>query len=137
MTETLSDLTAHLIDAARKAGADAADAIAAQSAALSADVLQGQLEHVERAEALDIGLRVFVGQRQANVSAGQGDAATLRDMAARAVAMAREAPLDPALGLADPSQLCAEVGSAQSREAFRRSPGTPPSCSDCPLGVSC
>lgn len=107
MTETLSDLTAHLIDAARKAGADAADAIAVQSAALSADVLQGQLEHVERAEALDIGLRVFVGQRQANVSAGQGDAATLRDMAARAVAMAREAPLDPALGLADPSQLCA------------------------------
>ncbi len=105
MTNPLSDLTERLIASARKAGADAADAIAVQSAALSADVLNGALEHVEISEALDIGLRVFVGQRQANISAGKGDAATLTDMAERAVAMAREAPLDPALGLADPEQL--------------------------------
>ncbi|NKB26310.1 MAG: TldD/PmbA family protein [Rhodobacteraceae bacterium] len=109
MTDTLFDLTGQLIAAAKKAGADAADAIAVQSAALSADVLNGVLEHVERSEALDIGLRVFVGQRQANISAGKGDAATLEDMAARAVAMAREAPQDAAVGLADPEQLTSDT----------------------------
>jgi PmbA protein len=68
-------------------------------------VRAGALEHAERSEATDIGLRVMVGQRQANVSASDTKAETIQVMAERAVAMAKEAPEDPYVGLADPSQL--------------------------------
>ncbi len=105
MTNSLERLTQHLLDAAKKAGADAADAIAVSGTSLSIDVLKGKLEHAERSEGVDIGLRVLIGRRQASVSASDTSAATIATMAERAVAMAREAPEDPTAGLADPSQL--------------------------------
>lgn len=105
MTQSLASLTQAMLDAATKAGAYAADAIAVDGTSVSIDVRQGTLEQAERAEATDIGLRVFVGQRQANVSASDTRPETIAMMAERAVAMAREAPEDPFIGLADPSQL--------------------------------
>ena len=66
---------------------------------MSVDVLGGALEQAERAEGIDIGLRVLIGQRQACVSASDISPETLSEMAARAVAMAREAPEDPFIGL--------------------------------------
>ncbi|MBC55381.1 MAG: modulator protein [Confluentimicrobium sp.] len=105
MPETLAPLTAQLLEAAKRAGADAADAIAVEGRSLSIDVRQGRLEQAERSEGTDIGLRVMVGQRQACVSASDTRPETMAEMAARAVAMAREAPEDPTIGLADPSQL--------------------------------
>ena len=50
-------------DAARKAGADAADAIYYCDASTSVEIRLGKLEDVQRAEGEEIGLRVFVGQR--------------------------------------------------------------------------
>ncbi|PWE32638.1 modulator protein [Maritimibacter sp. 55A14] len=105
MADELATLTASLLEAARRAGADAADALAVEGHALSVDVLHGKLEHAERAEGTDIGLRVILGARQVSVSASDTRAETIAEMAARAVAMAREAPDDPTAGLADPSQL--------------------------------
>jgi len=105
MTDTLSDLTARLLHAARKAGAGAADAIAVQGTSLSIDVLGGKLEQAERSEGIDVGLRVLIGQRQACVSASDTSEGTIATMAERAVAMAREAPEDPYAGLAGPDQL--------------------------------
>ena len=105
MSAMLETLTAALLDAARKAGADAADAIAVDGTSVSIDVRGGILEQAERAEGIEIGLRVLIGQRQACVSASDTSAATLATMAERAVAMAREAPADPTTGLADPDQL--------------------------------
>ncbi|MFU8882327.1 MAG: TldD/PmbA family protein [Rhodobacterales bacterium] len=104
-TPPLENLTAALLDAARRAGADSADAMAVQGTSVAIDMRGGVLEQAERSEGIDIGLRVMVGQRQANVSASDIKPATLATMAERAVAMAREAPLDPYIGLADPSQL--------------------------------
>ncbi|MFL4469621.1 TldD/PmbA family protein [Tateyamaria armeniaca] len=101
----LSELTARLIAAARSAGADASDAIAMQGTSVSVDVRAGALEQAERSEGIDLGLRVFVGQKQANVSSSDASERTVSEMAARAVAMAREAPDDPNAGLADPDQL--------------------------------
>ena len=106
---TLSDLTHQLIEIARKAGADAADAIAVDGTSLSIDVRGGVLEHAERSEGIDIGLRVLVGRRQACVSSSDTKPDTLRQMAERAVAMAREAPEDPHAGLADPAQLARHI----------------------------
>ena len=104
MSQDLSALTERMLDAARKAGADSADALAIDGTSVSIDVLEGKLEHAERSEGVDIGLRVMIGQRQAVVSSSLFDDATLATMAERAVAMANEAPEDPYIGLADPTQ---------------------------------
>lgn len=104
MQANLDSLTQQLLDAAKSAGADSADALAVAGTSLSIDVLKGALEHAERSEGVDIGLRVMIGHRQANVSASDTSADTITEMAQRAVAMAREAPEDPTIGLADPSQ---------------------------------
>ncbi|SFT99396.1 TldD/PmbA family protein [Sedimentitalea nanhaiensis] len=105
MTDSLEVLGAAMLQAARKAGADAADALAVRGTSVSIDVRAGGLEQAERSEAVDLGLRVFLGRRQAIVSASDTSTATLAAMAERAVAMAREAPEDPFAGLADPDQL--------------------------------
>jgi len=57
-----------VVAAALKAGADAAEAVGAERRSLSISVRMGDLEEVEREESRDLGLRVFVGQRQATVS---------------------------------------------------------------------
>jgi len=105
MTDPLDQLTRALLDAAAKAGADTADALALEGTSLSIDVRGGVLEQAERSEGLEIGLRVLVGKRQACVSASDTRPETMAEMARRAVAMAREAPEDPHVGLADPQQL--------------------------------
>ena len=105
MPQPLDALTQSLLSAAKRAGADAADAMAVRGTSVSIDVRAGALEHAERSEGIDIGLRVFVGQKVANVSASDTSTPTIDEMAQRAVAMAQEAPDDPYAGLAEPSQL--------------------------------
>ncbi|MBP0444812.1 TldD/PmbA family protein [Roseomonas sp. SSH11] len=90
---------ASLVSAARAAGADAADAILAAGASLSVQMRLGEVENVERAEGFDIGLRVFVGKRQAIVSTTDADPRGFASLAERAVAMARTVPEDPFGGL--------------------------------------
>ncbi|MFP7672120.1 TldD/PmbA family protein [Marivita sp. S0852] len=109
MTDTLEQLTQSLLQHAKDAGADAADVLAVRGDAISIDVRNGALEQAERSEATDIGLRVFVGQRVANVSSSDTRPENLAMMAERVVAMAKEAPEDPYVGLADPDQLAAGV----------------------------
>jgi PmbA protein len=105
MAGDLSELTRALLEAAKKAGAEAADALAIDGTSLSIGVRQGALEQAERSEGIDIGLRVLIGRRQACVSASDTRPETLATMAERAVTMARLAPEDPTAGLADPSQI--------------------------------
>ncbi|MCB2135078.1 MAG: TldD/PmbA family protein [Rhodobacteraceae bacterium] len=108
MTERLQSLTAELLARAKAAGASAADAMAVDGTSISIDVRNGRLEQAERSEGIEIGLRVLVGRRQAIVSASDTSAQTIDTMAERAEAMAREAPEDDSLGLADPSELAVE-----------------------------
>jgi PmbA protein len=93
------------LKAAKANGADAADAIAVTGTSVSIDVRAGALEHAERSEGVDIGLRVFVGQKQACVSASDVRDETLQTIAERAVAMAKFSPDDPYIGLAESDQL--------------------------------
>ncbi|CAN0589565.1 unnamed protein product, partial [Ectocarpus sp. 12 AP-2014] len=108
MSDTPQDLAAALLDAARKAGADAADALAVEATAQAIDVRGGTLEQAERAEYRDLSLRVFLGQRSASISGSDIRPDAMSEMATRAVAMAREAPEDPYIGLADPGQLATD-----------------------------
>jgi PmbA protein len=95
--DRLSDLVA----AAKRAGADAADALLVQNASLSVSRRLGRIEQLERAEGFDLGLRVFVGKRQAIVSATDPDPKGFAALAERAVAMAKVVPEDPFGGLPD------------------------------------
>ncbi|VXB20712.1 TldD/PmbA family protein [Brevundimonas sp. G8] len=110
MTETLAapvstDLLNDIVQAALRAGADAAEAVSADRRSLSVGVRNGKLEDVEREESRDLGLRVFVGQRQASVSASDLSPATQARLVERAVAMARLAPEDPHAGFAPEDRL--------------------------------
>ncbi|WP_103221581.1 TldD/PmbA family protein [Roseibium marinum] len=99
----LQSRAARLVEAARKAGADACDAVAVTGVSLGVDVREGKVEETERAEGDDVTLRVFVGKRTAAVSANRLDDPA--GLAERAVAMAKVAPEDPYAGLADPELL--------------------------------
>ncbi len=127
MQKDLSELTQSLIAAAQKAGADHADAIAVQGESSRIEVRNSALEHAERAEGVDLGLRVLIGQRSANVSASDTRPETIAAMAERAVAMAQEAPEDPFIGLADPDQL-AKDWDIDTLELY--DPSAPPSPED-------
>lgn len=106
-TGRLTDLVARLVEAAGKAGADAADAVAVMGRSTSVSVRLGKVEATEAAESDDISLRVFVGSRVASVGAtASSDPA---ELAARAVAMARVSPEDPFQGLADRDRLARTV----------------------------
>lgn len=100
-----AELAALLIEAARSAGADHADALATATRDIGVSVREGALEEAEAAESVDYGLRVLVGRKQACVSASDPSHRVLRELAERAVAMAKEAPDDPYAGLADTDRL--------------------------------
>lgn len=104
--QALLDRVAALVEAARRAGADAADAVVLRSRSRSVAVRLGKVEGTESAESDDMSLRVFVGRRVASVSATA--ASDPRDLASRAVAMARVSPEDPFQGLAEPERLARE-----------------------------
>lgn len=94
------------IGLALKAGAEAADAIAIASSSEEVQVRLGKLEDVGRSENEDLGLRVFVGRRSASIHATDTGEAALKELAERAVAMAKAAPEDKYAGLA-PEELLA------------------------------
>ena len=98
-----------LLVRARRAGVDAADALLVEGASLSVAERLGRPEKLERAEGNDLGLRVFVGKRQAIVSSTDFSARALDELASRAVAMARSVPEDPFCGIADPAEIAAEI----------------------------
>lgn len=83
-----------LLDAARKAGADQADALLVHSASLAVQRRLGQIEQLERSESTDIGLRVFLGNRMAIVSGTDASPSGFAALAERAVAMAQVVPED-------------------------------------------
>jgi PmbA protein len=104
----LADLAERLVAAARRAGADAADAVAVRSMSLSVEVRQGAVEASERAEGDDVGLRVLLGKRQAVVSTNDIKV-DVDALAERAVAMARATPEDRFAGLADAARLAQAI----------------------------
>ncbi len=94
-------LLQELIAEARRAGADAADAILVSGTSLGVQVRQGRQEELERSEHNDVGLRVFVGTRSAIVSATSADPAGFGRLVAQALAMARVVPEDRFAGLCE------------------------------------
>lgn len=103
-TEMLNVLQ-DLLKTAQGFGASAADAVLADSTSVSVQRRLGKPESLSRSEEAEVGLRVFVGKKQAIVSSSDRSPDALRQMAERAVAMARAVPEDNYAGIADASQL--------------------------------
>lgn len=95
----LTDRVAALVEAAMRAGADAADAVVVRGRSTRVTVRLGKVEETGAAESEDVALRVFVGKRVASVSASAASEPAI--LAERAVAMAKVSPEDPFQGLAD------------------------------------
>ena len=127
MTQNLSQVAAQLLDIAKRAGAQSADVLLVDGTSVSIDVREGVLEHAERAEGIDIGLRVIQGDRQASVSVSDTSINALEQMAERCIAMANEAPRDPYCGLASVEEL-ATNWDVDNLELY--DPSTPPSARD-------
>jgi PmbA protein len=102
-------ILAAVLDGAKKAGADAADALFVEGVSSSVSYRLGKLEDVERAESYDLGLRVFAGSRVAIVSSTDFSAEALAALPARAMAMARLAPEDRFAGLAPKERLARDI----------------------------
>jgi PmbA protein len=98
-----------LVAQAKRAGADAADALYLCNESTSVSVRLGDLEDVERSEGETIGLRLFVGRRSASVSSSDLSGDALATLVDRAVAMAREAPEDRFSGLAPADRLLRDI----------------------------
>lgn len=94
-----------MLSLARKAGADASDAVYIGEESASVGVRLGALEDISRSEGEEIGIRVFLGRRSAQVSTSNLTPDALGQAVDRALLMAKGAPEDPYAGLADPSLL--------------------------------
>ena len=81
------DLLHDLITRARRAGADAADAVLFEGTSLSHGRRLGKTEKLERSEGQDLGLRVFIGRQQAIVSSTDRSPTALAELVERAVAI--------------------------------------------------
>lgn len=114
------DLLGALLDAAKRAGAEQADALLVRSASLAVQRRLGAIEQLERSEGVDLGLRVFVGQRVAIVSATEARPEGFAALAERAVAMARIVPEDRFAQILDapaPSKAALDLDDGQAPEA--------------------
>jgi PmbA protein len=94
------DKAVSLVELARKKGADAADAAYVGDRSTGVSVRLGALEDVHRSEGEEIGLRLFVGKRNATIASSDLSREALEALVERALAMAREAPEDQYAGLA-------------------------------------
>jgi len=97
-----------IVGKALKSGASAADAMLIDATSLSVSYRLGKIESLERCESGDLGLRVFIGKKQAIVSTTDRRTKMLDEMVERAVAMASAAPEDEFCGLADPSEIAGQ-----------------------------
>lgn len=94
-----------LIEYSRQAGAEKVDTLLVRKHSLSASVRLGAREDIDASEGADLGLRVFIGARQAIVATSDLNRESLKQSAERAIAMAKVTPEDPYACLADKDRL--------------------------------
>ena len=109
MEKSHQKLISQLLDAAKASGATDADAMLARGESTSVSVRHGKIESSERSEDFEIGLRVFFGQKTASISTSQLDESNIKELATRAVAMAKLAPEDPNVRLARVDELAKQI----------------------------
>ncbi|MCC6217415.1 MAG: TldD/PmbA family protein [Polyangiaceae bacterium] len=102
---SLVALAERVVEHARRAGADVAEATAGSGWELTARVRLGQTELLEEAGTRSVALRVFRGQRAAVTATSDVSDAGLERLVADALALAELTEPDPYAGPADPALL--------------------------------
>lgn len=105
MPQSTLNILEDLVTAAKKAGADAADAVAVDARSRGISWREGKLEDVEGSEGEDIGLRILIGNKQAMVSTSDRRQSNLDALVDRTLAMAKAVPDDEYCGLAPEERL--------------------------------
>ena len=106
----LLELAQGLLRAAKAAGADVAEVGFNTGTSISVQRRLGKVEETERAEAREVGLRVFIGRCSASVSASSIAPDAFARLAEQAVEMARVVPEDPYAEIPDaPAPMDASV----------------------------
>ena len=126
MGNRLQEVAEEMLVLAKARGSTAADVRVVHSSSVSIEVLDGELEHAESNESVSVGLRVFVGQRQACASGSDLRVSALAELADRAVAMAKVAPTDPHARLATTEEI-ADCADSSMLELHDPSPRPTPS----------
>lgn len=111
LMQTATETLENLLTQALARGAESADAVWFETADIGLSCRKGKLEGLERSESKVLNLRVLIGNRQAIVSSTDNSPDALAKLVGHAVDMARAAPPDPLINMADttlyPTQLAA------------------------------
>ena len=99
------DIMNLLLDTAISQGATDADCVLSRSRGVSLTRRLGKDETIERYEDFDTSLRVFIGNRVASVSTNENSEAALKEVATRAIEMAKITPKDEFGMIADSKTL--------------------------------
>ena len=113
-----------LIAQAKRAGADEADALLVDAVSQAVSWRNGRLESLEQSESGDLGLRVLIGRKQAVVATTDRRPDALRELARRAVAMAKAAPEDEFCGLASENDITKSWPDLPMADAYEVSTAT-------------
>ena len=108
----LEALALQVVERARQAGADHAEAIVQSSGSFSVEVNGGKIETLKQSATRGLGLRVLVNGASGFVSSNDLSSARIEDLARRAVALAWLSTPDPANALPTP----AEAGEADGQD---------------------
>ena len=109
MIDDLLSLAGEACAHARKLGADAVHAVAADGRSTEISILDGKIEKVEQSEARDISLKVYAGKSSASISGSVLTKDAIHRLAETALNVARLAPADPYAGVADPGLLATDI----------------------------
>jgi PmbA protein len=109
MIDELLSLAGEAVSHARKLGADAVHAVAADGRSTEISILDGKIEKVEQSEARDISLKLYVGKSSATISGSVLTKEAIHRLTENALNMARLAPPDPYAGIADPELLATDI----------------------------
>ncbi len=115
-SSAIQSLLQETLQNALKRGADEADVLYVQGTSLSLSCRNQQIEELERSEGRDLGLRVFMGKRQAIVSTNDFSKESLLSLTDRALSMAKQVPEDPFCGLASKEDLAQTYGTYESHD---------------------
>ncbi len=105
----LKEIVSLALQEARQAGADQAEADVSLQKGLNVTVRLGEVETLEYQRDRGLGITVYFQQAKGSASTADLRPQAIRDMVAKACAIARHTARDDSAGLADPAELAREI----------------------------
>lgn len=105
----LEDVAGHVLERARRAGADAAEVSVSSGQAREATVRLGEIDVVEDARDRGVGVTVYLKRASGSASTADLSREALDQAVDRALAIARHTQSDPAGGLAEPDRMADRI----------------------------